>query len=775
MTYKACEKCPYRGHLQVQGEGSKGSRIMVIAETPFISDFRAGKPFISRGGRLLRETLRYVGIPEGQCYYTYLCPCQDTSFFDNEDYSCLRRLQEEVDTVKPEFIILIGADLARRLMPDFHRATEDSGKVYDTIFGVPGLATIHPAIILKYKGASNFPTLSNDLTKVWRRVQGIATKYSDPHTETEIINDLTMPQLLERLNKEARVVAYDWETTGLNHRKDRGWCLGLAWKVGHGVSIPVDTVHNYRDKLTEFFNRQDVAFIAFNGMFDMKFNKVEGLPERLDHDPMLMHSLFDERPQRRSLENLTVLYCDAEPYESQLLTKYGCTKSNFLEIAPPEEIHKYCCKDVDYTLRLYHIFMDMFREEPGLLKVYRLLVIPAARTLADIQERGFCVDLEQLDRITKQSEERIVTLQQEMNNLVGVSINPNSPKQVAAYLWDTLGLQEPDLFGRKARSVDDATRQALLEMYPDQPFVQLLHEYKETYTLLSRYLRKIPQAMDDDRRLRSHYHLDRTETGRLAATDFPIHQMPRKKEVKGILCASPGYSLLQADYAQIEMRMACHLANDTLFNRRIFKAGVDFHSKMASEAYRVPLADVAKHQRQAAKGVSFGLLYLMGDKKLADNTGLPPKDAIQFVKDYKAIMPEVMRWIEDVKQQVYTQRYVESLFGRKRRFPFVIRGKGGNLFELQREAVNMPIQSSASDTTLWQLVKLHGIFKEHYPDVYIVTTVHDSIVVECPDHLIKEIAALMKTVMEKPPFNTEVPFKVDIKVGKRWGEENEIA
>src|SRR5690554_1150675 len=111
LTYKACEKCPYRGRLQVQGEGSKGSRIMIIAETPFISDFRAGKPFISRGGRLLRETLRYVGIPEGQCYYTYLCPCQDTPFVDNEDYSCLRRLQEEVDTVKPEFIILIGADL----------------------------------------------------------------------------------------------------------------------------------------------------------------------------------------------------------------------------------------------------------------------------------------------------------------------------------------------------------------------------------------------------------------------------------------------------------------------------------------------------------------------------------------------------------------------------------------------------------------------------------------------------------------------------------------
>mgnify|MGYP000846742811 CR=1 FL=1 len=229
-----------------------------------------------------------------------------------------------------------------------------------------------------------------------------------------------------------------------------------------------------------------------------------------------------------------------------------------------------------------------------------------------------------------------------------------------------------------------------------------------------------------------------------------------------------------ADQAQVEMRMAAHLAEDMLFNDKIFKAGVDFHSKMASEAYRVPLDKVKPEQRQAAKGVSFGLLYLMGDKALAENTGLPARAAAQFVKDYKAIMPGVMAWIEKTKQAVYTDRYVESLFGRKKRFPLIIKGRYGNLFELQREGVNMPIQSSASDLTLWHVVKLHDIFKEKYPQVKIVTLVHDSIIVECPDKLLYEIGALMKQVMETPPFKTQVPFKVDIKVGKRWGEEHDI-
>lgn len=768
-----CDTCQYNGCTRVVNDGRVGSPILVVGETPFFTDLENNKPFISRGGRLLRETLNYVGVPQKQCYFTYFCPCQLPEGATMPS-SCVDQLEQTVRKVNPQCIVIIGADIARKLLPGFKKANEDSGKILPTIFGIPGIATIHPAIILKYKGASNFDTLVNDLTKVWRRVQGLSTKYNSPHTEVEIATMDTMPSILERINSEAQIVSYDWETTGLNPRKDRGWCLGLAWKVGHGVGIPVDIVHKFKPELIALFNRQDIAFVAFNGMFDMKFNKAEGLPERLDHDPMLMHALLDERPQKRSLENLSGLYCDADPYESNLLLKYNCTKNNFLTVAPPEEILAYCCKDVDYTIRLYHVFMELLQQEPKLLKVYRLLIIPAAKTLADIQEQGFVVDMDRLVEIQTQYQKRADELLKEMHQIAGTSINPNSPKQVATYLWDVLKLQEPNLFGRNSRSVDDATRKALLDAYPDQPFVRALHEFKDLHTLISRYLKPIPNAMESDGRLRTQYHLDRTETGRIAATNFPIHTIPRNADVRGILCVPEGYSLLQADQAQVEMRMAAHLAKDTLFNEKIFKAGVDFHSKMASEAYRVPLKEVKPEQRQAAKGVSFGLLYLMGDKKLADNTGLPPAAAAQFVQDYKAIMPKVMAWIEQTKRAVVVDRYVESLFGRKRRFPLVIKGKHGNVFELQREGVNMPIQSSASDLTLWHVVKLHNIFKEKYPQAKIVTFVHDSILVECPDSQVTEIGKLMKQVMETPPFKTEVPFKVDIKVGKRWGEEHDV-
>ena len=527
-----CDNCPYNGCTRVKGEGHAGSSILIVGETPFITDIENDRPFISRGGRLLRETFEFVGVPQTQCYFTYLCPCNLPEGATKSD-ACIDQLRQTVEHVKPKFIVVIGADAARKLLPDFNKANEDSGKIMQTIFDLPGMATIHPAVILKYKGASNFPTLTNDLTKVWRRVQGLSTRYNDPHTEAEIATSETMPAILKRINSEAQIIAYDWEATGLNPKKDEGWCLGLAWKVGHGVAIPIDLVHQFVAELIVLFSRKDIAFAAFNGMFDMKWNKAEGLPERLDHDPMLMHALFDERPQRRNLENLSMLYCDAEPYESNLLTKYNCNKSNFTTIIPPEEVAAYCCKDVDYTLRLYHVFMDMFYQEPKLLKLYRLLIIPAARTLADIQEQGFLVDVDRLTKVQTSYQQRADELLKEMHSIVGKPINPNSPKQVAAYLWDVLGLKEPDLFNRMPRSVDDSTRKALFEKYPDQPFVKALHEFKDLYTLISRYLKPIPNAMEEDGRLRTKYHLDRTDTGRIAATNFAIHTIPRNEDVRG--------------------------------------------------------------------------------------------------------------------------------------------------------------------------------------------------------------------------------------------------
>ena len=770
MISNVCKDCPYR-QAPINGEGEKGAKVMVIGDSPISSDVWAKRPFASRGGQLLRQLMEHVGIKLSDCYFTYLTCCYEVPFSN----FCLDHIKEKVMEINPEVIVCIGADVARKLMPDFKKSNRDNGKIFNTIFGIPGLATIHPATILKYKGTSNFPTLKNDLIKIWQRIYGFKDKYHNPTTVWKEVTQDTISEVLQQINQEAKVIAYDWETNGVDTKKARGYYLGLSWKIGHAVCVPINIINKYKVEFVKLFSRKDITFVAFNGMFDMKINRNEGLPEVLDFDPMLMHYLLDERPQPRNLENLAILFCGAEPYETIMLNQYECNKNEIMDKIPTENIIEYCCRDADYTLRLYHIFYEQLEREPKLLKLYKLLLNPAAHMLSDIQEYGFFVDTNHLAVVTKEMEVKVQNLKQKLVDIVGRNtFNPNSPQQVAEYLWDVLKLPEPQLTGRSERSVDKDTRKALLEAHPGHPFVTALDEYKESYILLSRYLYKIPESIGKDGRLRSQYYLDRTETGRLATTNFPIHQMPRNSNVRGVLCAPPGFALIQADYAQVEMRMAAHLANDLQFNDKIFKADVDFHSKMAAEAYKIPVDKVTKAQRQAAKSVSFGLLYLMSDAGLAKSTGLSKKDAAEFVANYKKIMPGVMKWIEDIKKQVVNQRYVESLFGRRRRFPFVLQGKFGNLSELQREAVNMPIQSSASDLTLWQAVKLHNIFKTKYKDVRVLTLVHDSIVVECPNDLVEEIYNLMKVEMEKPPFKTNVRFKVDVKVGQRWGEEQSL-
>jgi DNA polymerase I - 3'-5' exonuclease and polymerase domains len=605
------------------------------------------------------------------------------------------------------------------------------------------------------------------MQKAYRYVTEANPPFAEHSTQVIFVqSDEIAAQVVARL-RAVEHLSYDWETTGVNPNVAVGFCLGMSWKPGTAVVWPAQMVRKYRKELTEIFSRPDLVCIAFNAMFDAKFNERIGLPARVDEDPMLMHYMLDERPQHRSLESLTMDYLDAPPYESEMLAKYECTKSEMVKKVPVEVIYEYCGRDADYALRLYLLFNDLLKDKPGPQKAYREVVIPAARAFADIQHYGVWVNRDRLESVTTEYEEILKKLQAELVEIVGdENFNPNSHQQVQGFIWDYLKLKEPELYGRKPRSVDKTTREALLARYPDHPFIVALDKYKATYTNLSRYLWPLTKAIDPDGRIRSSYRLDRTETGRLSTTDPPIHQIPRESNIRSIFGAPPGYVLVQADYSQVEIRMAAHYADDWRLIA-LLKSGVDFHTKMAAEAFRIPVDQVTKEQRQAAKAVSFGLLYLMGDKKLADSTGLPPEEATAFVQSYKALMPDVQKWIEKTKRQVRERRYVESIFGRRRRFPLIT---NQNLAKLQREAVNMPVQSAASDLTLCSVIKLHEIFKQEYPEARIVIMVHDSIIVECPAPLAEEIGFLMIKIMSDPPFETNVPFPVEVKIGECWGE-----
>lgn len=778
MSEPLCGKCTLGGD-RVPGEGCMNSPLIAfVGEAPGYHETREGRPFVGMAGKVIRGVIQRVGIPQDKVYFTNVCLCrppENRNPSAEEIKCCWPRLEGELLRVNPKIIVTLGAVPGRVLLPGYTLG-DHRGRITSTLLGIPGLLTYHPAAALYPKGSTIFPYILRDVEKVWRHLNGVSPspELSNPDTEVVVISSTEdMEYLVQRLNEfpERTLISFDWETTGTKPHRDVGFCLGISWKPGTAVVIPDKFIRIFAPQLSEALKRHELT--GFNcTMFDSKFNAKLGLPDYISHDAMLMHYALDERPQKRSLENVTVDELDAHPYETEMLAKYKCSKDEMLEKVPHEVVHVYCGRDADWSLRLTLLLKERLDETPTVYSMYRSLLMPAARAFAEIQEHGVWVDRKRLEEVTEEYRRGVEDLEDSLGQLTGKDdFNPRSSKQVQEFLWDELKLEEPAIYGRKPRSADAKTLETLLEAHPDDPFLVGLRDYRKAYTLYSRYLRDMPDYIDPDGRVRAKYHLDRTETGRLSTTDPAIHQTPREGKIRSIFGAPPGFVLLQADYSQVEMRMAAHCAGDKelagIF-QELEEKGADIHTYMASMAFRVPLGDVTKDQRQAAKVFNFGLLYGMSLAGLAARLGISTAEAAGVMKRFRQIIPGVIHWMEHViERQVREKGYVETIFGRRRRFPLLT---DQNLSEIRREAVNTPIQSASSDLTLTKVIELHGIFKRYYPEVRIVIMVHDEIDIECPEPLVPQVAPLVKKVMETPPFETSVPFPVEVVVGTHWGE-----
>jgi len=773
-----CKECIGSSN-PIKGIGSKSPKVVFVGDYPSSYDQRAGIPFSGKPGQLMQGVLDTLKIPDEDVYFTNIFKCvleADRPPSASEVKFCMPVLEKEIAKLNPQYIVALGKIPSLRLFPgtSIHN---DRGKMMESTLGIPGLITYNPKAVIAYKGDTQLPYIVSDIKKVWRQIIGTAIpeKWTEPETAAFLINtDDEMIDLLDRLEslEDNTMVCLDWETTGLTPWKDTHFCLGISWREGTGVAIDGLLVRKYRKELRTELERFQLT--GFNcALFDYQFSKVLDLHPEFTHDAMLLHYMTDERPQQRSQEKLTMLELDAPAYETEMMALHDVQKKDMIEKIPKEEVMVYCAKDVDWALRLTKFLLEQVEGDDGLLYAYTNIVMPAAHVLGDLRRVGIWVNQERLAEVKEQLETEQQESLQSLRNLTKIEdFNPQSHVQVQDYLWDELKLEEPRIFKRKPRSANAETLEHLIEIPEAKEFVTELSAYRKITTYLTRYITNLSIYIDSSGRVHPDIHIDRTETGRLSITKPPLHQIPREGIIRTIFGAPPGYQLLQADYAQLEIRVAAHVGKDETLTELLL-SGEDFHTKMASEAFGVPVSMITKEQRQAAKAVSFGLLYLMSEEKLASNTGLPFKKAKEFVKRYKSLMPGVQEAITDIKYKVGKYGEVTSMFGRKRRFPYRTRD---NINGLEREAVNFALgQSPGSDITLNATQLLHHMLQEYFPEAKIVLTVHDSILVECPDALVQPVAKLMFYVMEDClSFKTKVPFPIELKVGRQWGTGEEL-
>ena len=407
-------------------------------------------------------------------------------------------------------------------------------------------------------------------------------------------------------------------------------------------------------------------------------------------------------------------------------------------------------------------------EKPKLAKLAREIDFALIPILARMEYRGITLDTEYLATMNKELTEKIEHTKKEMFELVGYEFNIGSPAQLADVLFGKLQLSTVGI--KKGKTGFSTGQKELDKLRGMHPIVELIETYRELTKLQNTYVESLPKLVDEHSRLHTIFSQDVAATGRLSSHDPNLQNIPVRselgKKIREAFVPSPGNVFVSADYSQFELRLAAVLANDKELIED-FNSDIDIHAKTAAQIYHIPLEEVVKDQRRDAKVVNFGVLYGMSPHGLSAATGMSFTEAKTFIDEYFRLRAPIRKYIDETIRKAKEEGYVETLFGRRRPTPDT---KSSNFMVRQgaeRAAANMPIQGTEADLMKMAMLevdkKLDGLGEQ-------LLQIHDSILVECPEQNADAVSKLLVDTMEQIYPDLGVRLKVDVGVGKNWGE-----
>ena len=409
-----------------------------------------------------------------------------------------------------------------------------------------------------------------------------------------------------------------------------------------------------------------------------------------------------------------------------------------------------------------------FDNEPKVADIAYNYDFPFTYTLFSIERRGVKIDPEQFKKLSKELGDEHAKLEQEMYSMAGYEFNIGSPAQLSEVLFTKLQLPTA---GIKKGKTSYSTGQAELDkLRGKHPIIELIEKTRELAKLKNTYVDALPKLADIHDRVHTTFSQDVAATGRLSSTNPNLQNIPIRTEqgrkIREAFITDGDKVLVSADYSQFELRLAAILSGDEkLIND--FNGDVDVHTKTASEVYGIPMDDVTKDQRRAAKVINFGVLYGMSPHGLAANTGMSFTQAKDFIDQYFELRAPVRKFIDATLEEARTEGYVETYYGRRRPTPDV---KSSNFMVragAERAAANMPIQGTEADLMKRAMLKVD----EELGDLgEQILQIHDSILVECPKENGEKVAELLKRVMENIAPELKIALKVDVHIGNTWGD-----
>jgi DNA polymerase-1 len=567
----------------------------------------------------------------------------------------------------------------------------------------------------------------------------------------------------------AKEVSVDTETTSTEPM--RAHLVGVSVGTGAGRAFYVPLSHRSLDaprqlpweRVRELLARslEGRRIVTQNGKYDLIVLKRHGLDLRVDDDTMIASYLLDPEGSH-GLKNLSRAHLGHEMLTYDDVMAHAGGEGGF-ESVPVDLAARYSCDDAEVTLRL----MGVLREKLGggdLARLYREVEMPLVPVLAEMEMAGVLVDRARLEAMSVEIAAALEREAQEIYAIAGTEFNIGSPKQLAEILFERMGLKVVKR-GKSGASTDS---QVLEELAGESEIAGKVLSYRSLVKLRGTYIDALPVLINPATgRIHCSFNQTSTATGRLSSSSPNLQNIPIRtplgRTIREAFMARPGYSLISADYSQIELRVLAHFSGDKKLIEA-FRAGEDIHRRTASEIFSVAPGAVTADQRRAAKTINFGIVYGMGAFALSRDLGIKRAEAQVYIDGYFARIPGVKQFIEATVCRAREDGFVSTLMGRRRAIPGLTSRNDQIRRGAERMAVNTPIQGSAADIIKVAMIRLAPTFSD---DARLLLQVHDELLFEVKTELAQEFSKKAAQVMEDAAA-LKVPLKVDVGIAPNW-------
>ncbi|MEX1212494.1 MAG: DNA polymerase I [Balneolaceae bacterium] len=588
-----------------------------------------------------------------------------------------------------------------------------------------------------------------------------------------VIHSDELEELVERWRTKT-VLCIDTETDSPDSMQARLVGISIAHDEGEAWYLPVNVEgapaqEEVLSRLQPLVGEDKVCWVAHNMKYDRMVLSRSGLElgERC-FDTMIAAYLLDAS-QRLKMDELAKRYLSYEPIPiEELIGKRGKGQKTMAEI-PFAEVAPYACEDADITLRLYRILRSSLEEE-GLLDIAMNLDFPLVAVLSRMEQYGVKVDRNRLEEFSRELAADLGAAEEAIYRLTDVEFNINSPKQLGEILFEKLGLPAK----KKTRTGQYSTAEPVLQqLAAEHEVVEKILDFRSLGKLKSTYADALPKLIHEETgRIHTSYHQAVAATGRLSSSDPNLQNIPirteRGREIRRSFIAEEGYSILAADYSQIELRIIASISGDEQMIHA-FRRGEDIHARTAMEIFALnSLDEVNPDQRRKAKEVNFGIPYGVSAYGLASRLDISNKEGQEMIDRFFERFPGIQTYIDETLEFARNKGYVETLLGRRREIPD-IHSKNFNARSFaERSAINMPIQGTAADIIKRAMIRIDQDLRASDRRTRMVMQVHDELVFE----LHKEELDLVSLIVERMEgaMDLSVPLTVETGVADDWFE-----